>query len=106
MSEMLSKSHSGFTVEQTDMEVNPRLRELAMPRLKIMKEVRHIVRECPNAAKRKDSPTKKVVDTTREEERDIKLRRRLEVFYTFTGLLAPKRLVEFIKTTELAELEE
>ena len=38
------------------------------------------------------------------DERDQRLMRRLEVFYTFTGLLAPKKIVQLKKTTEASNL--
>ena len=38
------------------------------------------------------------------DERDQRLMRRLEVFYTFTGLLAPKKIVQLKKTTEASSL--
>ena len=92
MADILSKAQAGDFNDKPDLETNPRLREISEPRSKVMKEVNYIVTQCPNATRHKRSPEKER-EMTKEEERSHRLMRRMEVFYTFTGLLAPKKLV-------------
>ena len=97
-------AQSASKTSRDDMRENPKTRYTPEPRQEILKQVDNIVTQCPfktsrNTIKRGGRPKTPEID-----EREYRQMRRLEVFYTFTGLLAPKKIVPFRRTSEPSSL--